>query len=191
VTLIVPVEVFLAALAFADVPPVMFPVMFTVPEEELITESVTVAVTFPVMFKIPALFAAPLASLALPEAMFPVMFRVPVELFITAAAVETVPPVQFPTIVPTAGDEAVNCRQLREMVVDLLVTLAVSVTPSLSVKIPVPAFETSSQVAFAVMVIVWPVDARASSPTVGITPPVHVAPALKLPLAAEVISAMD
>jgi hypothetical protein len=91
---------------------------------------------------------------------------------------------------PTAGDAAVNCTQSRLVVVDLFVTLAVSVTPSLRVKMPVPALLTSSQVALAVMVMVWPLLARASSPMPGTTPPVHVAPALKLPLAAEVMSAM-
>jgi hypothetical protein len=79
---------------------------------------------------------------------------------------------------------------LRATVVDLLVTLAVSVTPSFKVKMPVPALETSSQVTLAVMVTVCPVLARASSPTPGTTPPVHVAPALKLPVAAEVMRAM-
>jgi hypothetical protein len=96
----------------------------------------------------------------------------------------------FPTIDALAGEAAVNCRQLREVVVDLLVILAVSVTPLASVKMPVPALLTSSQVVLTSMVIVWPVLARASSPTVGTTTPVHVAPAEKLPVAAEVMRAM-
>jgi hypothetical protein len=75
-------------------------------------------------------------------------------------------------------------------VVDLFVTFAVSVTPSLTTKFPDPAFEISVQVAFAVIVIVWPVEARASSPIVGTTPPTHVPAALKLPLAADTMSAM-
>jgi hypothetical protein len=61
---------------------------------------------------------------------------------------------QLPIIYPIAGEEAVNCTQFRDAVVDLLVTFAVNVTPSLRVKIPVPALETSSQVAFALIVIV-------------------------------------
>jgi hypothetical protein len=95
--------------------------------------------------------------------------------------------VQFPSIKPVA---AANCKQLRECVVVLLVILALSVTPSLSAKMPVPAFEISSQVALALMVIVWPLLERASSPIVGTTPPTHVAPALKLPVAAETMRAM-
>jgi hypothetical protein len=83
-----------------------------------------------------------------------------------------------------------NCKQLRATVDDLFVTFAVRVTPSLSVKMPVPALLNSSQVALPVMVMVWPVEARASSPTVGTTPPTHVAPALKLPVAADTMSAM-
>jgi hypothetical protein len=138
-------------------------------------------------------FTAPWAKLAaaLPPVTLPVMLIVPEAVLFTAMAPPTVPPVQFPTIVPTAGDAAVNCKQLRVVVVDLLVTFAVSVTPLASVKIPVPAFDISSQVVFTSIVIVWPLLARASSPTVGTTPPVHVAPALKFPVAAEVISAMD
>ena len=76
------------------------------------------------------------------------------------------------------------------MLEDLLVTFAVSVIPLAKINVPVPAFETSSQVAFAVMVMVCPVLARASSPTPGTTPPVHVAPALKLPVAADTMRAM-
>jgi hypothetical protein len=83
-----------------------------------------------------------------------------------------------------------NWTQVVTFVALLCVTFAVSVTPSFSVKKPVPALETSSQVVLAVIVMVCPVLARASSPTVGTTPPVHVAPAEKLPVAAEVMSAM-
>jgi hypothetical protein len=69
---------------------------------------------------------------------------------------------------------------------------AVKVTPSFNTNRPLPVavFVTASQATFAVIVIVWPVAARAVSPTPGTTPPVHVAVALKLPLAAEVMSAM-
>jgi hypothetical protein len=72
----------------------------------------------------------------------------------------------------------------------LFVTFAVSVTLFAKTNFPVPAFETSSQVVLTSIVTVWPVLARASSPTPGTTPPVQVAPALKLPLAAEVMRAM-
>jgi hypothetical protein len=99
-------------------------------------------------------------------------------------------PVILPTTNPSAGEAAVNCRHRLEPVADLLVTLAVSVIPSLSVKMPVPALLISSQVALAVIVMVWPVEARASSPTPGMMLPVHVVVALKLPLWAEVMSAM-
>jgi hypothetical protein len=150
-------------------PPVTFPVTFIIPEPEF-----TIAEAVP-----PA-----------PAVTFPVMLIVPELLLLRAYAELTDPPVKFPTIYPTAGEAAVNCRQLREAVADLLVTFAVSVTPSLSVKRPVPALDTSSQVTLAVMVTVWPVLARASSPTPGTTPPTHVAPALKLPVAAEVMRAM-
>jgi hypothetical protein len=101
-----------------------------------------------------------------------------------------IPPVQFPTTDPTAGETAVNCRQLREPVVVLFVTLAVSVTPSFSVKMPVPALESSVQVTFAVIVITCVVEALASSAAPGTMPPTHVAPALKFPVAAERISAI-
>ena len=117
-----------------------------------------------------------------------VIVRVPEELCKTARLSETEPAVKFPIIVPDA--EPVSWTTDRAFVVDLFVTLAVSVTPSASVKMPVPALETSSQVVSTLIVIVWPVLARASSPTVGTTPPVHVAPALKFPVAALVMRAM-
>ena len=41
------------------------------------------------------------------------------------------------------------------------------------------------------IVIVWPVAARAVSPTPGMTPPVHVEVALKLPLWADVMRAIE
>jgi hypothetical protein len=168
----VPVEALSAPLAVVPLPPVQLPVMFSVPVEA---------------FCAPALEAAPEEN---PPSQLPVMLSVPLDV-LTAPLPEVVKlAVQFPTIFPTAGDAAVNCKQFTFAVADLLLTLAVSVTPLLSVKMPVPALETSSQVTSAVMVIVCPVDARASSPTVGTTPPTHVAPALKLPLAADTMSAM-
>jgi hypothetical protein len=118
------------------------------------------------------------------------MLSVPEPLLDAATAEFTKPAVQFPTIYPTAGKAAVNCKQTRDVVVDLLVTLAVSVTPSFSVKMPVPVLLMRSQVALAVMVTVCPFAACASSPMVGTTPPTHVAPALKLPVAAEMMRAM-
>jgi hypothetical protein len=133
----------------------------------------------------------PKALLALPPVTFPVMVSVPDDVLLTAPVVPlTVAPVTSPTINPTAGDAAVNWTTLRLVVVDLAVTLAVSVTPSAKIKRPVPALLTSSQVASTSMVIVWPLLARASSPTPGTTPPVHVAPAEKLPLAALVMRAI-
>jgi hypothetical protein len=103
---------------------------------------------------------------------------------------DATPPVTFPTIVAVAGETAEKDRQLTLTVDVLLVTFAVNVTPEFKTNVPEPAFEISVQVAFAVMVIVWPVEARPSSPVVGTTPPTQVAPALKLPLAAESMSAM-
>ena len=95
------------------------------------------------------------------------------------------PPVTLPTM---KTSELVVSKQKDALL--LFVTFAVSVTPLLITNLPVPALEISSQVAFAVIVTVWPVAARASSPKTGTTPPVHVAVALKLPLAAEVMRAM-
>jgi hypothetical protein len=130
------------------------------------------------------------ALVPLPPRQLPVMFNVPVDKLFAACANVAEPPVQFPTIDAVAGDEAENSKQLIVVVVLLCVTFAVSVTPSLMTNFPVPALLISSQVALAVMVTVCPVEARASSPTVGTTPPTHVAPALKLPLAADTMSAM-
>ena len=152
-----------------------FPVRVTAPVDELFTPKHP--------FCVP-----PLAPL--PPTQFPVINKAPDEEFRTPPEFIPVPPVTFPTIDAVAGEAAVNCRQLREVVVDLLVTLAVSVTPLDSVNMPVPALLTSSQVVLTSIVTVWPVLARASSPTVGTTPPVHVAPAEKLPVAAEVMRAM-
>jgi hypothetical protein len=105
-------------------------------------------------------------------------------------AVATVPPIMFPTTLAAAGVAAENSKQFIVAVALLFVTFAVSVMPSLMTNFPVPALEISSQVVLTLIVTVWPVLARASSPTPGTTPPVHVAPAEKLPLAAEVIRAM-
>jgi hypothetical protein len=190
----VPVDTFRDPHEFKLGPPVEFPVIIAFPEDALFNPTETDPVDpieFPVINIDPKLLLlTPKDDDALPPVTLPVIFSVPVEVLFAPKALLTVPPVTFPTIVPTAGEAAVNCRQLREVVVDLFVTLAVSVTPDASVKMPVPALLTSSQVVSTSIVIVWPVLARASSPTVGTTPPVHVAPAEKLPLAALVMRAM-
>jgi hypothetical protein len=87
-----------------------------------------------------------------------------------------------------AGEAELNSKS--EAVVLFIETVADRVTPPLMTNFPVPAFEISAQVALSVSVMVWPTEARASSPTPGMTPPVHVEVALKLPLAAEVMSAI-
>jgi hypothetical protein len=161
-----------APLAFVPLPPVQSPVMLSVPPE---------------LFNAPAAEAAPIAP---PPMQLPVMLSVPVDILAAALPLLVKLPVQFPTMLPTAGAAAVNCKQLRSAEVVLLLTFAVSVTPEFSVKIPVPVLEISSQVALAVIVIVWPLAAWASSPTPGTTPPTHVALALKLPLPADTMSAM-
>jgi hypothetical protein len=176
------------------VPPTTVPVIFIFPVELLFAPFETLAEPpeqIPVIFIFPveALFT-PKALAALPPFEFPVIFNVPDDVFATATAEETDPARQFPTIEAVAGEAAVNCRQLREVVVDLWVTFAVSVTPIARVKMPVPSLETSSQVVSTSIVTVCPVLARASSPTPGTTPPVQVAPALKFPVPAEVIRAM-
>ena len=85
----------------------------------------------------------------------PLICNVPDEAFDTATdPAARLPPWQLPLIDAVAGFAAVNWRQILLLVDDLLVTLALSVTPSLSVKIPVPALLMRSQVALAVMVIV-------------------------------------
>jgi hypothetical protein len=174
-------------------PAVAFPVMFIVPVELLFAPCADVpapAVELPVMFTVPAeLFKTACALVNEPPTQFPVMLNVPVPRFAAARLLLLVPAVKFPTTDAVAGRFAENSKQFVESV-PLCVTFAVSVMPSLRTNFPVPALLISSQVALAVMVTVWPVEARASSPVVGTTPPVHVAPALKLPLAADTMSAM-
>jgi hypothetical protein len=72
----------------------------------------------------------------------------------------------------------------------LFCTFAVRMTPLFMTNVPVPALLTRSQAVVAVMVTVWPVEAWASSPMVGTTPPTHVAVALKLPVAADTMRAI-
>jgi len=126
----------------------------------------------------------------LPPTAAPVTDNAPVPLFKTAVAAATLPPVQVPTILAVAGDAAEKVKQLTEAVNPLCVTFAVNVTPLLSTYVPVPALLNSVQVTFAVIVITCVVDARASSAALGTMPPTQVAPALKLPVAAERISAI-
>jgi hypothetical protein len=71
----------------------------------------------------------------------------------TATASFAVPPVTFPTIVAVAGVAAENDKQFTARVTLLCVTFAVNVTPLLRTYVPVPAFESSVQVTFAVIVI--------------------------------------
>jgi hypothetical protein len=139
---------------------------------------------------------APMQMTLLPPTTFPCTINVPVEEFsiapvpATAEPLDATPPVTFPTIVAVAGDTAEKDKQLTLAVVDLFVTFDVKVTPFCRTYVPVPAFESSVQVTFAVIVITCVVEARASSPTPGTMPPTQVAPALKFPVAAERISAI-
>jgi hypothetical protein len=139
---------------------------------------------------------APMQITLVPPTTLPCTSNVPLdELSIapvpaTGDPLDAAPPVTFPTIVAVAGDAAEKDRQLTLAVVVLLVTFAVNVTPEFKINVPEPAFEISVQVTFAVIVTTCVVDALASSPTPGTMPPTQVAPALKLPVAAERISAI-
>jgi len=155
-----PVEALFTPKFPVAVPPVTVPVMVRVPVEAFCTPKdvpeVLPPVTLPVMVSVPvdALFMLPDPVPAPPVAL-PVSVRVPLEVFCAPKEpLLNAEPVTLPTINPTAGEAAVNCRQWRPLVDDLLVTLAVSVTPSLSVKMPVPALLNSVQVTFAVIVTV-------------------------------------
>ena len=71
------------------------------------------------------------------------------------------PPVVATTTIPSFEvqlgwemDAAENVKQFTEAVVLLFVTFAVNVTPEFKTKVPVPAFESSVQVTFAVIVTV-------------------------------------
>jgi hypothetical protein len=68
-----------------------------------------------------------------PPTQLPEISKVPVEELTTPPLELMLPPVILPTMDAVAGDAAVNCRQLREVVVVLFVTKAVSVTPSFNV----------------------------------------------------------
>jgi hypothetical protein len=168
-TLMVPVEKLKAAPALVADPAVKFPVIFTVPVEELTMQFEFVAE---------------------PPITFPVTLNVPDPEHNTAPPDPVVAPVQFPTMLAVAGDAAENVKQFTERVALLCVTFAVNVTPLLRTYVPVPALLNSVQVTFAVIVMTCVVDALASSPTPGTMPPTQVAPALKLPVAAERISAI-
>jgi hypothetical protein len=165
----VPVETLLAPKQLGPLPAVTLPVILTIPVELFMTAGVE----FPAN-----------------DEQFPVMFNVPVELF-RMQGIDAPPPVlllvMFPTMDAEFGDAA---PKFKRATFDLEFTFAVSVTPEFNTNVPVPSFEISVQVALAVMVMVCPVAARPSSPAPGTIPPTHVAPALKLPLAADTMSAM-
>jgi hypothetical protein len=147
-----------------------------------------VAVTLPVIFITPELVLfTPCTPVELPDVTFPVIVRVPDPRFEAPIDPTEVPPDIFPTTKPSAGDAAENSKQVE---VPLAATIAVMVMPSGKTNFPVPALLISSHVVLTLIVTVCPVLARASSPTPGTTPPTHVAPALKLPLAADTMSAM-
>jgi hypothetical protein len=199
VIVIVPVEALFAPVALAPDAPVTLPVIVIVPVEALfapVALAPDAPVTLPVITSVPLkLFFAAYAKFPDPPVQLPVIVSVPVLVNMAAPvgcdeAWFVAEPTKFPTINPDAGEVAVNCTQFEFVDVDLLVTLAVSVTPSLRVKMPVPALDTSSQVVLTSIVTVCPVLARASSPTVGTTPPTHVAPDEKLPVAADTMRAM-
>ena len=132
-TLMVPVEELKAAPALVTDPAVKFPVIFTVPVEEL-------------RMQFELITEAPIT--------FPVTLNVPDPEHNTAPPDPAVAPVQFPTMLAVAGDAAENVKQFTERVALLCVTFAVNVTPEFKIKVPVPAFESSVQVTFAVIVTV-------------------------------------
>jgi hypothetical protein len=112
-------------------------------------------VTFPVIVTDPAaLCESPDALEKLPPTIAPIIDNAPVPVFATANAVATLPPVNVPTMLAVAGDAAENVKQFTVAVKPLCVTFAVNVTPLLRTYVPVPAFESSVQVTFAVIVIV-------------------------------------
>jgi len=168
-----------------------FMVNVPVPADAFPAPAPVLPVAFPVSVTDPEdVCATPAAELKLPPTAAPVTDSAPVPLFKTAVELTTLPPVQVPTILAVAGDAAENVKQFIEAVVLLLVTFDVKVTPEFKTNVPVPAFESSVQVTFAVIVTVCPVEARASSAAPGTMPPTQVAPALKLPVAAERMSAI-
>jgi hypothetical protein len=118
------------------------------------------------------------------------MFNVPDELLTAPLALVTDPAVMFPTMLAVAGEAAEKLKQLTVLVNPLCVTFAVNVTPLFKTYVPVPALLNSVQVTFAVIVIVCPVEARASSPAPGTMPPTQVPPASKFPVANERMSAI-
>jgi hypothetical protein len=178
------------------VPPVQLPIIVAVPLEVLYIAIEFAPKQLPVIVVVPLLlFVTAMPFKDDPLVQFPVIESVPLLVFITAPkTVEfqlvELAPVMLPTILAVAGEAAVNCRQFTFTVALLCVTFAVNVTPEFRMKSPVPAFESSVQVTFAVIVTVWVVEALASSAAPGTMPPTQVAPALKFPLAAERISAI-
>jgi hypothetical protein len=175
-------------------PPVIFPVTVTEPVLELVIPGAFVQappVIFPVTVTEPVLeLVTPAADVPSPPLkILPVIDNAPVPVFTTPALKLLAANVILPTRLQAAGEFCVK-RTAKLPDPPPATTLAVSVIPSEIVNVPVPALLTVVQVVLTSIVIVWPVLARASSPTPGTTPPVHVAPAEKLPLAADVMRAM-
>jgi hypothetical protein len=166
----------------------MLPAISFVMPVEALPDDMTLPVTFNVP---PADTFIPCADdPAEPAVTLPVTFRVPVLLcIIPLLPVPALPPVIDPTTVADEGATALKLRVV-PVVVDKFTTFAVSVISGLRIKLPEPTLLIESHVVFTLIVIVCPVLARASSPIVGTTPPTHVAPALKLPVAADSISAI-
>jgi hypothetical protein len=177
------------------VPPVQLPMIVAVPLEALNIALEFAPKQLPVIVVVPLLlFVTATPFKDDPLVQFPVIESVPLLVFITApktvVALAALAPVMLPTILAVAGEAAVNCRQFTFTVALLCVTFAVNVTPEFRMKSPVPALLNSVQVTFAVIVTVCVVEALASSAAPGTMPPTQVAPALKLPVAAERISAI-
>lgn len=133
-----------------------FPLMVNVPvpTEAFPAPPPVLPVAFPVSVTDPdEPCTIPAALLKLPPIAAPVTDNAPVPVFTTPPAAATLPPVQVPTMLAVAGDAAENVKQFMEAVTLLCVTFAVNVTPLFRTYVPVPAFESSVQVTFAVIVI--------------------------------------
>jgi hypothetical protein len=191
----IPVLLLFIPFAVATLPPVALPVRVNVPAALLApyeapalpAVALPVTLTTPVLVLLTAIQPEPPPTL--PPKRFPVTVKVPVELLTTAIPLATAPAVMFPTMLAVAGEAAEKVSRV-EVVKLLCVTFAVKVTPLLRTYVPVPAFESSVQVTFAVIVMTCVVEALASSAALGTMPPTQVAPALKLPVAAERMSAI-
>ena len=89
-----------------------------------------------------------------PPIPFPVTLNVPEPEHNAADPDPVLAPVHIPTILAVAGDAAENVKQFIDAVALLCVTFAVNVTPEFKINVPVPVFEISVQVTFAVIVTV-------------------------------------